>query len=153
MSRPILRPFFLLLSLAWIPDACTAPQPFPDSRREVRHVIPWAAGGATDAAMRGVTQYLEEELGIPVLTENVSGGLSAVGLLHVKTAEPDGYTIGTLTYDVLTLEFQGLADVSWRDFSLLGMVTEHPSALIVRTDRWTGLEEFRQALQDGPGSV
>lgn len=131
----------------------TGQEAYPDRRREVRHIIPWGAGGATDAAMRGVAQYLEKQLGVPVVSENVAGGLSAVGLLHVKTARPDGYTIGTMTYDVLTLEFQGLAPVSWGDFAVVGMVTDHPSALIVPADRWATVAEFRAAVQAQPRSI
>ena len=125
-------------------------QDYPNARRDVRHVIPWGAGGATDAAMRGFMLYFEKHLGAQVVTENIPGGLSAVGLIHVKTAPPDGYTIGTITYDVLTLELQGLAPVSWKDFEPLGMVTDHPSALVVSADRWQSLEEFRVAAIDVP---
>ena len=119
-------PFLATLIVTSLISSCSEPGEYPDPRREVRHIVPWGAGGATDAAMRGVAQYLEETLQIPVLTENVAGGLSAVGLLHVKTARPDGYTIGTMTYDVLTLEYLGLAQVSWRDFDLIGMVATIP---------------------------
>ncbi len=126
---------------------------YPDTRREIRHIIPWGAGGATDTAMRGVMQYVETRLGVPVVTENIPGGLSAVGLLHVKTARPDGYTIGTMTYDVLTLEFQGLAPVSWREFEPVGMVTEHASALIVPADRWADLDAFRATASAQPGRI
>ncbi len=128
-------------------------QDYPNARRDVRHVIPWGAGGATDAAMRGFMLYFEKHLGAQVVTENIPGGLSAVGLIHVKTAPPDGYTIGTITYDVLTLELQGLAPVSWKDFEPLGMVTDHPSALVVSADRWQSLEEFRVAATARPGNI
>jgi tripartite-type tricarboxylate transporter receptor subunit TctC len=103
--------------------------------------------------MRGFMQHVEKHLGIPVVTENIPGGLSSVGLIHVKTAPPDGYTIGTMTYDVLTLEFQGLAPVGWKDYEILGMVTEHPSALIVSADRWQNLEEFQKAAMARPGRI
>ena len=118
-------------------------QDYPDPRRRVRHIIPWGAGGATDTAMRGFMQYFEKHLGVRVVTENIPGGLSAVGLIRLKTARPDGYTIGTLTYDVLTLSVQGLAPVGWEDFDLIGTVTEHPSALIVTADAFDSLEAFR----------
>jgi tripartite-type tricarboxylate transporter receptor subunit TctC len=121
---------------------------FPE--RRIRHIVPWGAGGATDAAMRGYMRYMEEALGVPVVTENVPGGLSAVGLLRLKTARPDGYTIGTLTYDVLTLELQGLAPIAWRDFDLVGMVTEHPSALIVQSARFGSLAAFHERASRGP---
>jgi tripartite-type tricarboxylate transporter receptor subunit TctC len=103
--------------------------------------------------MRGFMLYFEKHLGVQVVTENIPGGLSAVGLIHVKTAPPDGYTLGTITYDVLTLELQGLAPLSWKDFEPLGMVTDHPSALVVSADRWRTLEEFRAAAKTRPGSI
>jgi tripartite-type tricarboxylate transporter receptor subunit TctC len=126
---------------------------YPNPRRDIRHIIPWGAGGATDAAMRGFMQYLERHLSSTVVTENIAGGLSAVGLIRLKSARPDGYTIGTMTYDVLTLEFQGLAPVSWRDFELVGMVTEHPSVLIAPAGRWASLEDFRSAAMTEPRHI
>jgi tripartite-type tricarboxylate transporter receptor subunit TctC len=126
---------------------------YPDARRELRHIVPWGAGGATDTAMRGFLHYAEKELGVPIVSENIPGGLGSVGLLRLKAARPDGYTIGTLTYDVLSLEFQGLAPVRFKDFEIVGMVTEHPSALIVAADRWKSLVEFRGALASRPGKM
>ena len=114
--RWALLAFCLLASSAYA-------QTYPEPERRVRHIIPWGAGGATDTAMRGFMQYFEKHLGVPVITENIPGGLSAVGLIRLKTARPDGYTIGTLTYDVLTLSVQGLAPVGWEDFELIGTVT------------------------------
>jgi tripartite-type tricarboxylate transporter receptor subunit TctC len=119
--------------------------PYPDSSREVRHVIPWRAGGGTDAAMRGFMTHFERHLGIRVITENVPGGLSSVGLALVQRAPADGYTVGTMTYDALTVELLGLAPVSWRRFEPICMVTDHPSALIVPGEAWEDLEAFRRA--------
>jgi tripartite-type tricarboxylate transporter receptor subunit TctC len=126
---------------------------YPNPRREIRHIIPWGAGGATDAAMRGFMQRAEAHIGLPIVTENIAGGLSAVGLLRLRAARPDGYTVGTMTYDVLTLQFQGLAPVSWKDFEPICMVTEHPSALIVPADRWRGVEEFAADMRANPGRI
>lgn len=136
-----------LLLAAFLFAQPVSAQEFPDPGRRVRHIIPWGAGGATDTAMRGFMQYFEKHLGIPVITENIPGGLSAVGLIRLKTARPDGYTIGTLTYDVLTLSVQGLAPVGWEDFDLVGTVTEHPSALIVAANEFDSLEAFQAAAR------
>lgn len=126
---------------------------YPQAGRELRHIIPWGAGGATDIAMRGFARHLESHLGIPVVTENIPGALSAMGLLRLKTARPDGYTVATLTYDVLTLSVQGLAPVRWDDFEPLGMVTEHASALVVAADGYSDLEAFRDAALAAPGTI
>jgi len=131
----------------------TGSMPFPDPTRDVRHVIPWRAGGSTDAAMRGFMSYFERHLGVRVVTENVPGGLSSVGLTVVQNAPADGYTIGTMTYDALTVELLDLAPLSWRSFEPICMVTDHPSALIVPGDGWRDLEAFRAAAAREPGSV
>ena len=105
--------------------------PYPDASREIRHVIPWRAGGGTDTAMRGFMRWFEEEIGgVGVVTENVPGGLSSVGLTMVQNAPADGYTLGTMTYDALSVQLLGLAPVDWRALEPVCMVTEHPSALI-----------------------
>lgn len=138
----------LALALFALVSIATAQNAYPESNREVRHIVPWGAGGGTDTAARGFMRYVEEYLGVPIVTENISGGLSSVGLLTVAGAPPDGYTIGTMTYDVLTVEFQGLAPVSWEEFETVCMYTEHPSALIVPADRWDDLAAFRADAQD-----
>jgi tripartite-type tricarboxylate transporter receptor subunit TctC len=142
-------------ALALLASACTSAEEaaYPAEGREVRHIIPWRAGGGTDAAMRGFMDHFERHLGVPVITENVPGGLSSVGLTAVQNARPDGYTLGTMTYDALTVEVLGLAPVSWRSFAPICMVTDHPSALIVTTDRWTDLEAFRAAAAAEPSSI
>ena len=127
--------------------------PYPDPTREVRHVIPWRAGGGTDAAMRGFMSHFERRLGVPVVTENVPGGLSSVGLTRVQRAPADGYTLGTMTYDALSVENLGLAPVSWRSFEPICMVTDHPSALIVPGSSWPDLEAFREAAIARPGKI
>ena len=131
------------------PDAV----PYPDASREVSHVIPWRAGGGTDAAMRGFVSHFERHLGVRVVTENVPGGLSSVGLTRVQNAPPDGYTLGTMTYDALSVEILGLAPVSWRSFEPVCMVTDHPSALIVPGESWQDVEAFRAAAAAAPGEI
>ena len=126
---------------------------FPNPKSEIWHIIPWGAGGATDTAMRGFMKSFERHLGVPVRTKNIPGGLTAVGLMHLKRARPDGYTIGTITYDVLTLEYQGFAPVRWEDFAIIGMVTEHPSALIVSAKRFKNLKSFRAEARALPGKI
>ena len=135
------------------PSHSAATAVYPDPAREVRHVIPWRAGGSTDAAMRGFAAYFETHLGTRVITENVPGGLSAVGLAMVQRAAPDGYTLGTMTYDALTVEFLGLASVSWRSFEPVCMVTEHPSALIAPAGRWPDLAAFRSDARPRPETI
>ena len=126
---------------------------YPDATREIRHVIPWRAGGGTDTAMRGFMRWFEQEIGVQVVTENVPGGLSSVGLAVVQNAPADGYTLGTMTYDALTVQLLGLAPVDWRSLEPVCMVTEHPSALIVPAERWPDLAAFRTDARASPATI
>lgn len=128
-------------------------QNYPDTSREIRHIVPWNAGSATDIAMRGFMRYLSQELGVTIFTDNIAGGISAIGLLHITRARPDGYTIGTMTYDVLTVEHFRLVPVSWTDFRILGLITSHPTAIVAPSARWVDFEAFRAEAASRPGRI
>jgi tripartite-type tricarboxylate transporter receptor subunit TctC len=61
--------------------------------RPVRMVVPYPAGGPTDAIARYVAQELGAVLGQNVVTENIAGASGALGTRAVARAEPDGHTI------------------------------------------------------------
>jgi tripartite-type tricarboxylate transporter receptor subunit TctC len=62
-------------------------------QRPVRMIVPFAAGGTTDALSRIVSVYLGERLGQQVVVENRPGGGGTVGPEVVAHASPDGYTV------------------------------------------------------------
>lgn len=126
---------------------------YPEPNRDVRHIMPWGAGGGTDSAMRGFIGYMQNHLGASIYTDNITGGVGSVGWMTLKGAPADGYTIGTITYDILSVEFQGMAPVSWRDFELIGMVTEHATALVVRAGEFEDLDDFIQRAGEAPGQL
>jgi tripartite-type tricarboxylate transporter receptor subunit TctC len=84
--------------------------------RAITMIVPYAAGGPTDAIARFLAEQIGGSLGQPVIIENVSGAEGSIGTGRVARAKPDGYTIelGTtsthmlngalysLSYDVLT---------------------------------------------------
>ena len=61
--------------------------------RPVRVIVPFAAGGVGDAAMRILAPRLEQELGQKLVIEAKPGGAGSIGTLEVARAEADGYTI------------------------------------------------------------
>src|SRR5258708_23537188 len=56
-------------SLAWA-------QSYPE--RAIRLVVPWPAGGATDAAGRVMAQRLSERMSTPVVVENKAGAAGTI---------------------------------------------------------------------------
>jgi tripartite-type tricarboxylate transporter receptor subunit TctC len=61
--------------------------------KTVRVLIPWAAGGSSDAIGRIVTHRLGEVLGQQFVVDNRPGATGTIGHAQVARAAPDGYTI------------------------------------------------------------
>ena len=61
--------------------------------RTIKLVVPYPAGGPTDAIARLVGRELAASLGQAVVVESLAGASGAVGTRAVARAEPDGHTI------------------------------------------------------------
>ncbi|GLC97247.1 MULTISPECIES: Bug family tripartite tricarboxylate transporter substrate binding protein [Cupriavidus] len=61
--------------------------------RPVTLVVPYAAGGGTDATARAVSRQLGAIWGQPVVVENLPGADGLIGTRKVMEARPDGYTL------------------------------------------------------------
>jgi tripartite-type tricarboxylate transporter receptor subunit TctC len=67
-------------------------QAYPN--RPIRMVVPFPAGGPTDAMARIVSDRLGTVLGQSVVVENKGGGAGgSIGAKFVASSDPDGYTI------------------------------------------------------------
>lgn len=71
--------------------AQAAPEPFP--ARPLRFVVPFAAGGNTDAMARLFGAFLGRKWGQPVVVENRTGATGAIGTEAVVRSRADGYTL------------------------------------------------------------
>src|ERR1041384_5227787 len=66
----------------------------PAPAQPVRMIVPFPAGGPADIFGRGLAQGLSEQLGQPVVIENVGGVGGVLGIDRALKAAPDGYTLG-----------------------------------------------------------
>ncbi|MGY4299804.1 tripartite-type tricarboxylate transporter receptor subunit TctC [Bradyrhizobium sp. i1.4.4] len=78
----------VLLGVGLFPPASAA---FPD--RSIKFIVPFAAGGPTDALARYLAEGVRVRLGQPVIIENRAGAGANVGAEYVANAIPDGYTL------------------------------------------------------------
>jgi tripartite-type tricarboxylate transporter receptor subunit TctC len=61
-------------------------QEFP--QRPITMIVPWSAGGGSDAVARIIASGLEKELGQPVNVVNRTGGNGVVGHQAIASAAP-----------------------------------------------------------------
>jgi tripartite-type tricarboxylate transporter receptor subunit TctC len=152
----ITRRFFQLATAALLATATfgatMAQAQYPE--RPLTMVVPWGAGGGTDAVARIVASLLEGEIGQPVNVVNRTGGSGVVGHSAIATAEPDGYTIGLITVEIAMMHWQGLTDLTHADFTAIGQVNLDPGGLMVTADsEYETTEDLLAAIRDAePGT-
>jgi tripartite-type tricarboxylate transporter receptor subunit TctC len=141
----------LLLTLSLFANAALAAD-YPV--RPITFVVPWAAGGGTDAVSRVMASLLERDLGRPVNVVNRTGGSGVVGHAAIAGARPDGYTIGMLTVEIAMLHHQGLTQLTGASFTPLGMINVDPTAIQVRADSpYKNLSDLLAAVRANPGKL
>jgi tripartite-type tricarboxylate transporter receptor subunit TctC len=129
-----------------------AAQGYPD--RPITLVVPWGAGGGTDATARIVGSLLEQQLGQPINVVNRTGGSGVVGHSAIAEAEPDGYTLGMATVEIGMMHWQGLTDLTWEDYTPLALVNFDPAAINVREDaEWPDLPALIDDIKASPGEL
>jgi tripartite-type tricarboxylate transporter receptor subunit TctC len=57
-------------------------------------IVPFSAGGPSDAMMRILAERMKETLGEAVVIENVTGAGGSIGVGRAVRSPPDGYTVG-----------------------------------------------------------
>jgi tripartite-type tricarboxylate transporter receptor subunit TctC len=66
-------------------------------QRQVRVIVPFPAGSATDVVVRILEGALSPRLGQPIVVDNRSGASGSLGVDAVLKSDPDGYTMGLIT--------------------------------------------------------
>jgi tripartite-type tricarboxylate transporter receptor subunit TctC len=137
-----------LLGSGWSAGPANAAYP----ERPITIIVPWGAGGGTDATGRILASLMETELGVPVSVVNQTGGAGVIGHSAIATAAPDGYTLGVVTVEIGMMHWQGLTDLTYRDYTPLALYNADPAGLQVRADsEWHKAQDMLDAIKASPG--
>jgi tripartite-type tricarboxylate transporter receptor subunit TctC len=120
--------------------------------RPITMIVPWGAGGGTDATARIIAALLEKDLGQPVNVVNRIGGSGVVGHQAIASSAPDGYTIGMVTVEIGMMHWQGLTELSGASYTPIGLVNADPAGLQVRADApYKDVKDLVAAIKANPG--
>src|SRR5580692_7692663 len=105
--------------------------------RSVALVVPFAAGGSSDAIGRIMADGLSGPLGQPVVVENVTGAGGMAGGTRVARAAPDGYqfvigNVGSFAQSQWLYKTSLYDPV--RDFAPVALLTDESLVLVARKD-------------------
>ncbi|HEX6959946.1 MAG TPA: tripartite tricarboxylate transporter substrate binding protein [Ferrovibrio sp.] len=98
-------------------------------------IVPWAAGGGTDATGRIIAKMMQDEFKQPFNVVNRTGGGGVVGHTAIAQAPADGYTIGVLTIEIGTYKWLGQSKLSGsKDYTPIALYNFDPGAFYVVSD-------------------
>jgi len=141
-----------MLALAGCSGSESADQSFPSEG--ITFVIPYEPGGATDIIFRAALPFVEEELGQPVVPQNVPGASTTNGSRQVKDADNDGHTVLGIHEALLQTNIAGVSDYSFDAFEPVALLTETPVIAAVGADTgWESAEDFVEAVENDPGEI
>ena len=124
--------------------------------RPVRLVIPYPAGGPTDAIGRLLAQRLTEIWKVAVVPDNRPGAGGIIGAQAVATSPADGYTLlltaGSTTGSAEVLNPKGTPYRSLRDFSPVMFIGVQPTLMVVDANLPVkDVKEFVALARANPG--
>ena len=102
--------------------------------KNINMVVPFSAGGGTDAVARKLGSLMEKELGTSVVIVNKTGGAGAVGMTYGATQKKDGYTITMITREIVSLPLMKLSPINYQNFELVSLVNVDPTVVVVEKD-------------------
>ena len=138
--------------------ACTAPLQAQDRwpNRPIKLIVPFAAGGNTDAVARIAAHHLQNALGVSVVIENRGGAGGIVGTDAAAKSAPDGYTlcvcsIGSITISPAT---EQLPYDPLKDLAPISLLNTNPLILLVNPAvKASSVQELVALARSSPNSL
>ena len=132
--KPRRRFLHLAVGAAALPAAAQVAwaQAYPS--RPIIAVVPFTAGGPTDALVRTLGERMRVSLGQPLIVENVTGAAGTIGVGRVARAAPDGYTvsIGHWSTHVINGALYSLPFDLLKDLEPISLLTSYPMLLLTQ---------------------
>ena len=144
----------ILLSLLFA-FATSAYAQYPN--KNIRLIVPYAAGGTSDILARQIGPKLTEAWGQPVIVENKTGANGNVGADFVAKSAPDGYTLLLTDVGGLVISASVYPHLPFnpsKDFSPVIMVAYSPHVLAVHPSvKATNVKELIALAKANPGKL
>ncbi len=147
---------FMLATVATVFSTFASAEDYPS--KTVTILVPFAAGGNTDAFARLVGERLDQRLGQRFIVENKPGAGGNIGLGELARAEPDGYTIsmGTVSSNAINQTlYKELPYDKAKGFAPISLIATLPNVLVVNPERISAktVPELIEFLKTKPGEI
>jgi tripartite-type tricarboxylate transporter receptor subunit TctC len=156
MKVPRRQFLHLAASTAALPAVSRVAQAQTYPSRPITMLVPFPAGGGTDAVARVIADRMRTSLGQTVIIENLAGANGTIGAGRVARAAGDGYTLVTAGWETFVANgaIYALPYNLLNDFSPIAVVATQPLLIVAKkavpADDLTGLVAW---LKTNPGKA
>jgi tripartite-type tricarboxylate transporter receptor subunit TctC len=141
-----------LLASLFLPMAAFA-QEWPN--KPITFIVPFPAGGGTDAFARPLAAQLTKQLGKQIVIDNRGGAGGTLGASIAAKAAPDGYTffVGAAHHAIAPAMYPNLDYDFEKSFIPVAMIANPPQVIVVnpKNVQVKDLKEFIALLKKNPG--
>ena len=124
--------------------------------KPVTIIVPFPAGGGTDAFARPLSAALTKQLGMQVVIDNKGGAGGTVGASVAARAAPDGYTffMGAVHHAIAPAMYPKLDYNILTDFTPVALISNVPQVIVVNTKvAAKDLKQLLAEVQAKPGKL
>lgn len=122
--------------------------------QNINGIVQWGAGGGTDSLMRPLAALAEQDLGVSIVIQNMTGATGSVATQYVYDAASDGYNLlmgaeNPALYDVLSI-----SDLTYEDFDCVYLIGDEVVGIVVGKN--SKYESFTDIVEDAlanPGTI
>ncbi|QJQ95179.1 MULTISPECIES: tripartite tricarboxylate transporter substrate binding protein [Halomonadaceae] len=134
--------------------ACSQPAQADYPEQDIRLIIPFGPGGATDIIFRLISQQAEQHLGQTIVPVNMAGAGATLGSRNVKEARPDGYTLLGSHDSIALSQLAGMVDYSYDAFEPVALLTQTINIPAAHSDHPVqSADEIADYVRENPGQV
>ena len=125
--------------------------------KPVTVIVPFPAGGGTDAFARPLSAQFAKQAGKPMIIDNRGGAGGTVGASIAAKAVPDGYTLfmGAVHHTIAPSMYPRLDYDIEKDFVPLALMANVPQVLVVNPKRveTSDVKSFIEFVRKNPGKL
>ena len=125
--------------------------------RSIRLLVPYAAGGGTDAIARLVAHGVSQKLGQTMVIENNGAAGGNVATQQAASAAPDGYTVLMANQGPMVVNphiFKNMKVDPLTAFDPITLITAAPLVLVVpNNSKFKNVRELVEFAQKNPGKL
>jgi tripartite-type tricarboxylate transporter receptor subunit TctC len=146
---------FLMIVTGLVLSAAAAAQSWPT--KPVTLIVPFPAGGGTDAFARPLAAQLSKQIGKQVIIDNRGGAGGTIGASIAAKAAPDGHTffIGAAHHAIAPSIYPKLDYDIEKDFIPITVIATPPQVIVVNAQRVpvNDLKSFVEYARKNPGKL